>query len=67
MMTGQDDEGPLLFPSIIQDKSGKLKMLPPKEAYDYAIKSGEHIRFKTPEEADWFAKNYKKIWETKRK
>jgi hypothetical protein len=37
--------------------------LDPRKAHEHALKSGEFIPFVTPDEADWFSKNYKKIWE----
>ncbi len=45
------------------EKGGELYQLNPKEAIDYAIKNKEFIEFKSAEEADWFSKNYKNIWE----
>ena len=48
-----------VYPTIIQNEDGKLEYLGNK-AYDYAMKTNTAIKFKTPEEAEYFAKNYKK-------
>lgn len=48
-----------VYPTIIQNEDGKLEYLGNK-AYDYAMKTNTAIKFKTPEEAEHFAKNYKK-------
>lgn len=52
----------IVYPEIVQTPDGNLKQLGRREAADYAIKTGEHIKFNTPEEAEWFGKNYKKVW-----
>jgi len=47
-----------VYPTIIQDpKTKKLKKLGDKEAYDYAMKTGEYIKTPTPEDAEWLANN----------
>jgi hypothetical protein len=51
-----------VYPEIIQGPDGNLIRLGRREAMEYAVKSGEHISFSTPEEAEWFGKNYKKVW-----
>ncbi len=48
-----------VYPTIIQNEDEKLEYLGDK-AYDYAMKTNTAIKFKTPEEAEYFAKNYKK-------
>jgi len=55
-MENADD---FVYPTIIQNEDGKLEYLGDK-AYDYAMKTNTAIKFKTPEEAEYFAKNYKK-------
>ena len=53
----------LLYPEIIQRPgSHELEQLGRKEALDYALQSGEYIPMKSDEEADWFGKNYKRLW-----
>ncbi len=53
----------IVYPTIIQDpETGELKRLNQKEAMDTALRTKEFIKFNTPEEADWFSKNYKRVW-----
>jgi hypothetical protein len=59
------DNGAMVYPNIIQDDNGKLVELPPNEALNYAIKTKQFIPFDNPLDADWFGKNYKKVWEKK--
>lgn len=64
MAWGEDKSGSFVYPEIIfNPKTRELQRLDSKDAINYAITSGELIRFDTPEEAEWFSKNYKKIWE----
>jgi hypothetical protein len=59
-----DDGTAMVYPMIIQDpKTGNLTKLSPDEAYEYALSSGEHIMFPTEEDASWFTKNYKTVWD----
>jgi len=57
----------VVYPNIVQDpKSGELSRFSDwHEALNHAMGSGEFIPFKTSEEADWFSKNYKKVWDVK--
>jgi hypothetical protein len=53
----------IVYPTIVQDPvTGKLNELQGREAIDHALKTKEFIPFDTPEEADWFSRNYKRIW-----
>lgn len=56
---------PTVYPLVVQDpKKKELKeFLNHKEAIEHAMETGEYIQFKTPQEAEWFSKNYKKAWE----
>lgn len=65
MAWGETDGKNIVYPTVIQGEDGKLKQLGDDEAFDYALKSGEFIEFKTPKEADEFSKNYKKVWDVK--
>ena len=47
----------IVYPEIIH-KDGKLQLLDTKAAYNYAKKNNEYLEM-TPDEADWFGKNYK--------
>jgi len=64
MMWGEHQGIPIAYPSIIHEK-GKLNKLDPKRAYDHAIKTGEFITFTDSKDADWFSKNYKRVWDRK--
>lgn len=51
----------IVYPNIVYDRRTKaLRLLPPKEAVDHALSTGEYISFSTPEEADAFSKIYKR-------
>jgi len=47
-----------VYPEIA-NVHGKLKRLSPDRALDYAIDSGEYVKFDTPEEAEQFSTHYK--------
>jgi hypothetical protein len=53
--------GYISFPSIVNDEEG-FRELSPDEAYRHAVRSRQYIQHPTREEADWFSKNYKKVW-----
>lgn len=53
-----------VYPTVLYDGKG-LKDYG-NAAWDQARKSGNYIEFKTPQEADWFSKNYKSAWGGKR-
>ena len=55
--------GWIVFPTIMRD--GRSLKDYGKNAMMEAVNRGEFIPFKTPAEAEWFSKNYKKIWESK--
>jgi len=56
------DGAAYVYPTIIQGKDGKLMELPPEDAWNYAMITGEYIKTKTEKEAAWLSENYKKIW-----
>jgi hypothetical protein len=47
----------LVYPTVVQMQNGKLQYLG-KDARDYALKTGEFIKFPTDEEAQWFANSH---------
>ena len=49
----------LVFPTILQTDKG-LQEFSPQDAVGHVLKTGNFIEFGTPEEADFFSKNYKK-------
>ena len=52
----------IVYPRIIQPNNGNLKLLDNNEAIKYALQNNEYIKVKNAEEANYFGKNYKKIW-----
>jgi hypothetical protein len=57
-----DKEGAVVYPLIVNDQKAGLKKLGGEEAWRHALDTNQHIRFKDPKEAEWFSKNYKKVW-----
>ncbi len=51
----------IAYPTIVQGPDGKLKRLGDDEAYQYARKTGEFIKFANEKDADWFANNGYKL------
>lgn len=65
MSSAQVGDKNIVYPNIVQPRGAwNLKMFDPKsrEAIDYALKNNEYAEFETPEEAEWFGKNYKRVW-----
>lgn len=62
MSSGEYGGKGIAYPEIIQLLNGSLQKLGRKEAADHALNTGEYIEFNTPAEAEWFGKNYKKVW-----
>ena len=59
-----DKGGGIVYPEIVQDQTtGTLIRLGRDEARQHAIKTGEFIPFDKAADAEWFGKNYKKLWE----
>jgi len=51
------------FPTILYDGKGLKKFDDWREAFGQAQQTGNYIEFDTPEEAEWFSKNYKRYWD----
>lgn len=64
MAYGETDGRYVAYPTIIQPKkSNQLVELGDREAFEYAMGSGEYRSFKTEEEAKSYAEGgYKKFW-----
>jgi len=60
-MTGNahPEGGQMAYPQIVETQ-GNLRFLSPRDAYDYALKTGEYIKFPDVQDVNWFGKNYKK-------
>lgn len=57
------DGKPIVYPTIIyQAGMNQLVPLDENSALNYALQSGEYIPFDNTADADWFSKNYKKVW-----
>lgn len=61
MAWGEADGKFLVFPTIIHDGK-KLIELPPDQAWQHALKTGEFIEMPDAPSADWFSQNYKSGW-----
>lgn len=54
----------LVYPNVVYvPTTNSLMELKPKDAFDWAVKNNEFIKFDSQKEADYFSKNYKKLWE----
>ena len=62
MSWGQIGDKYRVFPTVIYENN-RLNRYSPDEAWSKASESSEFIDFSSPEEADWFSKNYKKYWD----
>ena len=61
MMSWAEADGKYyVYPRILYD--GKALKDYGDAAFDQAMKSGNVIEFKTPQEADWFSRRYKVVW-----
>jgi hypothetical protein len=50
-----------VLPTVIE-KNGNFMELEPREAYKYAMETGEYIEMPTVKEAIWMGEHYKKVW-----
>lgn len=63
MAWGGDEGNFKAFPTIIQDKAGKLVQMEPMDAQRYAEKTGEYRHFTDAKDAESYAEGgYKKFW-----
>jgi hypothetical protein len=51
-----------VYPTVLQGEDGQLTDYGPAEAWKHVKQTGNYIEFSTPQEADWFSRNYKLIW-----
>ena len=52
-----------VYPTIMFGEDKKLHEYGAREAWEVARKTGNYIPFNNPEDADWFSKNYKQVWD----
>lgn len=62
---GDDGQGNYyVYPTVVHDEPNKkLIKLDDKEAFDYAMKNGEYIKYSDADTANWVSQNYKLAWE----
>lgn len=51
-----------VYPRFMQDETGALRDYG-ADAFNEALKRRDFITFDTPEQADWFTRNYKSYWD----
>src|SRR5262245_46720800 len=54
-----DDNKHYVYPTVMLNDRGQLEDFGPDQGYELARRSGNYIQFDDPQEADWFARNYK--------
>jgi hypothetical protein len=62
MAWGEVDGRYVAYPTVMMSPSGQLRRYGAKEALGHALNTGNFIEFDTPEDADWFSRNYKQVW-----
>ena len=61
---GEADGRYFVYPTVVSTEHGTLQRIGnPKDAQNHAFRTGEFIEVSSPEEADWFSKKYKRVWE----
>ena len=63
MATAEADGVHYAYATIQRDEEGNLQQLDPQLAFERAMAQGEVIAFGSEEDADEFARNYKRVWE----
>ena len=53
----------IVYPTVLYGKKGKLKRFDARDALPLVMESGNFIEFDTPDQADWFSKEYKSYWQ----
>jgi len=62
MAWGEADGRYFVYPTVLLDEDGTLKRFDADAAWGHVMKTGNFLEFSSPKEADWFSKNYKKVW-----
>ena len=60
---GEADGRFFVYPTVVSDGKSGLRRLEDGSAFNHAIQTGEFIELGSAEEADWFSKKYKRVWE----
>ena len=56
----------VVYPTVVYEGNGLVE-LDPNVALQRALQTQEFIPFNAPEDASWFSRNYKKVWESNKK
>ena len=51
-----------VYPTVLLQGDNTLKEYKPDDAWRQVRQSGNFIEFNSPNDADWFSRNYKRIW-----
>ena len=62
MAYGESEGKYFVYPTVLYG-NGQLTQLPDEQAYRQARETGNYIEFDNEEDADWFSKSYKKVWD----
>ena len=63
MMSYAESDGKYYaYPTVLYG-GGKLTRYQPDEAFRHARETGNYIEFDNEQDADWFTKSYKKVWD----
>jgi len=65
MSWGEIDGKYIAYPTVLYNGKS-LNRYDAREAMKRVQKSGNYIEFKSPQEADWFSRNYKRYWEMRK-
>ena len=61
--TGENGKA-YVYPTVVMGNDGQLVRIKDfNEAWNHAKTTGEYIEFDSEAKANWFSKNYKKVWE----
>lgn len=52
----------IVYPTVLYGGGDKMRRFEDEEAVPLAMESGNYIEFDSPEQADWFSKEYKSYW-----
>lgn len=63
MVWGESDGKFFVYPTVLMGNSGKLQRLSDDDAWSNAMETGGYIEMPTADEADWFSREYKQVWE----
>lgn len=63
MAWGETEDGRVFaYPTVLLRPDGSLERYGDAEAWEHTQRTGNFIEFPSREQADWFTKNYKRVW-----